>query len=468
MEDLLSRIKSIKENDIPLAYKLIDHTTRHEWEAYSKQLRDEYRQCESEGLEIQSLKPAFEYLYSLEPSPLKAYACDLLFEEILKLPTRSDYPYREPNAIDDIRAARPGAGHARLPYDADKLRDKLAGAWYGRICGCLAGKTVEGIRTEELIPFLEESGNYPMHRYILSSDLPSDYETRYKFHFKNTCYADRISCAPTDDDTNYTCLYQQLIEKYGRGFTPSDVCSIWLTRQPVSAYCTAERAAYCNMIKGLRPPYTASFQNSYREWIGAQIRADYFGYINPGDPEAAADMAYMDACISHTKNGIYGEMFVSAMIAAAAADLSIPQIIDAGLNEIPASCRLQAQARELVSMYTQGLSCEDAFRHIHTLYDEHTGYGWCHTISNALIVIAALLYGNGDYGKSICLAVQTGFDTDCNGATVGSIIGMLYGRAAVGEEWTRPLKDELSTSIIGVGKVKIPELIETTLKHIGI
>ncbi|MBO7384797.1 MAG: ADP-ribosylglycohydrolase family protein [Clostridia bacterium] len=180
------------------------------------------------------------------------------------------------------------------------------------------------------------------------------YEERYRFGFRNSCYADRLDCAPVDDDTNYTCLYQQLVEKYGRDFTSDDVCSIWLSRQPITAYCTAERVAYRNMVMGLRPPYTATYENPYREWIGAQIRADYFGYINPGDPETAAEMAWRDARVSHVKNGIYGEMFVSAMIAEAAVTDDLLSIIEAGISEIPEKSRLYREVSELMRMYRAG------------------------------------------------------------------------------------------------------------------
>ncbi|MBO7384796.1 MAG: ADP-ribosylglycohydrolase family protein [Clostridia bacterium] len=103
---------------------------------------------------------------------------------------------------------------------------------------------------------------------------------------------------------------------------------------------------------------------------------------------------------------------------------------------------------------------------MHGLYDEHTGYGWCHTNSNALIVCASILYTQGDYSKAICRAVQTGFDTDCNAATVGSILGMRRGRASIGEEWTKPINGVLETSIIGVGRADIEKLVADTLKHI--
>jgi ADP-ribosylglycohydrolase len=120
----------------------------------------------------------------------------------------------------------------------------------------------------------------------------------------------------------------------------------------------------------------------------------------------------------------------------------------------------------IVSDYKKGVSEEKCFGKIHNAYDEHDAHGWCHTLSNAMIVTAALLYGGGDYGKSICKSVQTGFDTDCNGATVGSVLGMRNGIGGVGAEWTKPVNGMLDTSVFGVGKVKILDMVEATMKHL--
>ena len=83
-----------------------------------------------------------------------------------------------------------------------------------------------------------------------------------------------------------------------------------------------------------------------------------------------------------------------------------------------------------------------------------------------MIVVAALLYGNGDFGRSICMAVETGFDTDCNGATVGSVLGMANGIDSIEEVWKKPLNDTLHTSIFGVGTVKISDRVKQTLTHV--
>jgi len=279
-------------------------------------------------------------------------------------------------------------------------------------------------------------------------------------------FPDTLNYMPTDDDTNYMVIGQLVVENYGRDFTPENMMEIWLRYQPKDAYCTAERRAFINFVAGFRPPYSASYKNPYREWIGAQIRGDYFGYINPGCPETAAEMGWRDASISHTKNGIYGEMFASAMIAAAAVTDDVEEIILAGLGEIPATSRLYESILTVMDMYKSGKTSEEAFGYIHSVWDEYTGHGWCHTISNAMVVAASLLYGKGDFGKSVCLAVQTGFDTDCNGATVGSILGMAGGYDFVGNEWKEHLSDTLETTIFGYERVKISECAKKTLEHV--
>jgi ADP-ribosylglycohydrolase len=83
-----------------------------------------------------------------------------------------------------------------------------------------------------------------------------------------------------------------------------------------------------------------------------------------------------------------------------------------------------------------------------------------------MIVIAALLYGEGDFGRSICIAVGMAFDTDCNGATVGSILGMRGGIACINEYWKKPVNNKIHTSIFGVGTVDIEKAAEKTLEQI--
>jgi len=440
------------------------YQTIHTWESYSQELSVELAQTVEEGKDIDRYADVIRAVSKLPRSEEREKFADIIFDIILNAPQKPDYPYVEPSDLDGIRAVRPTFRPGFGKPDSDTLYDKIYGAWVGRICGCLLGKPVEGARTNELQPFLKDTGNFPMKRYIFNSDITDEIAAKYHFPFKNRCYPDTLSAAPVDDDTNYTVLASKLIERYGVDFTPDNMKDTWIALQSKNAYCTAERVAFRNFIAGYNPPDSAIYKNPYREWIGAQIRGDYFGYINPGNPELAADMAWRDASISHIKNGIYGEMYIAAMLAAAAVESDIPTIITAGLGQIPEKSRLYEQVTQIIDCYKNGKSQEETFAFIHEQWSEYTSHGWCHTISNAMIVTAGLLYGGGDYGKSICMAVETGFDTDCNGATIGSILGMRNGFAALPQEWYTPIHDSLQTSIFGVGTVKISDMARLTLK----
>lgn len=442
-----------------------DHNNVEGLNRYPSDLMAEYNQSIEEGLDVEKYKSLFEAVSSLNGGEYKTRLSNVIYEMVANAKMQSDYKYNEPIAYKEIKALRnPHSFEAKL-LDEATFRKKLLGAWTGRACGCLLGKPVECIRSNELIPLLKETGNYPMHRYILNTDITDEVCSHYKFYLKNKAYADAVDGMPVDDDTNYTVLAQKIVEEYGRDFDSEDVASSWLKYMPILSCFTAERIAFANFVNCIEPPASAMYKNVCREWIGAQIRADYFGYINPGNPEEAAEMAFKDARISHIKNGVYGAMFVAAMLACAAVTDSIEDVILGGLAQIPSTSRLYEAVMKIFNGYKGGVTYDECFDIIHAAYDEHTDHGWCHTISNAMIVAAALLYGGGDFGKSICCAVGMAFDTDCNGATVGSIIGMMKTVDGIDECWKKPINGKIHTSLFGAQTVDIEEAVKKTLEH---
>lgn len=447
--------------EFKINYNNIDALNR-----YPQDLLAEYNQCIEEGLDVEKFKDLFEAVAALKPSEYKTKMSDVIFEMVMNAGIRKGYQYNEPLTLKEIKALRKKHDFDEVMPDEQTLRKKLLGAWTGRACGCLLGKPVECIRSDELIPLLKETGNYPMHRYILSTDITDEVCSHYKFYLKNKPYADTVDGMPVDDDTNYVVLAQKIVEEFDRDFESEDVATAWMKYQSVFSYFTAERTAFVNFINCIQPPASGMYKNVCREWIGAQIRGDYFGYINPGNPEKAAEMAFRDAVISHVKNGVYGEMFAAAMIACAAVTDNIEDIILGGLAQIPSTSRLYEAIMKIVENYKNGVTCDECFDIIHAAYDEHTDHGWCHTISNAMIVAAALLYGEGDFGKSICCAVGMAFDTDCNGATVGSILGMRNTADGIDEYWKKPINGKIHTSIFGCGTVDIEAAVDKTLEHI--
>lgn len=446
----------------------IDYNNVEGLNRYPQDIMAEYTQSTEEGLDVKKYKDLFEAVAALEPGEYKTKMSDVIFEIVINADMQKDYKYSEPNTLEEIKALRKNHKFEAAPPDKKTLRKKLLGAWTGRACGCLLGKPVECIRSDELIPLLKETGNYPMHRYILSTDITDEVCSHYKFGLKNKAYADTVDGMPVDDDTNYVVLGQKIIEEYGRKFKSENVANAWMKYQSVFSYFTAERIAYVNFINCIAPPASAMYKNVCREWIGAQIRGDYFGYINPGNPETAAEMAYKDAVISHVKNGVYGEMFAAAMIACAAVTDNIEDIILGGLAQIPSTSRLFEAVMKILDGYKNGMTRDECFELIHAAYDEHTDHGWCHTISNAMIVVAALLYGQGDLGKSICCAVGMAFDTDCNGATVGSILGMRNTIDSIDEYWKKPVNGKIHTSIFGCDTIDIEAAVDKTTEHIEV
>ncbi len=442
-----------------------DYGNLPQGETYYGLLDLEFTQATEEGLDLERYRDLFAAAAALPQGEVKKRIGDALFLAVCNAELREGYAYREPSDYEEILSLCEGGAEKR-ELDSSVAEERIAGAWTGRICGCMLGKTVEGMRTDELIPLLKETGNYPMHRYIRRAEMTEEIYAKYRYGLKARAFVDDAEGMPADDDTNYLVLAQMITEKFGKDFTPYDVLSTWAVTQPKSAYWTAEQIAYCNFVKGYYPPETAKFQNPYREWIGAQIRGDYYGYIHAGDPRSAAEAAFRDASISHIKNGIYGEMFVAAMIAEAAVERDTEKIIGAGLAQIPRTSRLHAAVSGVLADFRAGVSAREAFAKVHRAFDEFTPHGWCHVIANAMIVCCALLYGKGDYGKSVCLAVETGYDTDCNGATVGSVLGMRNGIGGIGAEWTEPIGDVLYTEILGRSRVSIKECVKKTLEHL--
>lgn len=135
-------------------------------------------------------------------------------------------------------------------------------------------------------------------------------------------------------------------------------------------------------------------------------------------------------------------------------------------RSVPARSRFCESIRKVLGWYRDGVTVDQAQDRIHAEWDETQRYCWRHAISNAMIVTTALLWGQGDYGKTICYAVQASFDTDCNGATAGSVVGAMLGSGGIDAKWSDPICDTLQTSVSGFNMVKISALVDETLELI--
>src|SRR5438105_13694796 len=131
-----------------------------------------------------------------------------------------------------------------------------------------------------------------------------------------------------------------LLERCGTEFDSLDVAKIWLDYLPAGRIFTAERVAMRNLLQAFLPPETATRRNPFREWIGARLRVDAYGWAALGDPVRAAEMAWADARLSHTANGVYAAMWMAAAHAASLTEDSPRACAEAALSIVPPRSRL--------------------------------------------------------------------------------------------------------------------------------
>jgi len=374
---------------------------------------------------------------------------------------RPDYPYVEPLTFEDIKGEMPTAPEL-IPLDGEEYQDRLIGAVRGRLAGVILGKPLEmGFSRQQIKDYLESVGEYPLCDYV------SAYSEKLDLRLREDCvYSTKgnVHFCQTDDDINYTWLDVRLAEKKGLDFAPADVGWNWLDNIPYHWFWCASRQAYYKMVNLVesRPVDEQVAEipwkiNPWRECIDGQIRTDLWGFINPGNPMRAAELAHRECSFSLIKNGVYGGMFVAGCIAAAMTKApTVDKILDGGLSVIPKRCRLAEAVQQVREEYAATHDWEAVCHNIEERFAEMPFAG---TMNNLSMVTLALLHGNLDYDKTITTAVMCGIDTDCNGGTAGSICGAALGSAGISTRWTDPFEDTIHTCLTEVGQTSVTEMI---------
>nr|WP_222851482.1 ADP-ribosylglycohydrolase family protein [Phytoactinopolyspora mesophila] len=396
---------------------------------------------------------------------LRRLALDVL-DEVDGRP--SPFDVDEPTDLDAIRAVAPGFAAGRvLPEPGHGvLLDRIQGAWTGRAAGCLLGKPVEKVPRAGIREILESTGRWPLNGWFTAEGLPDDVAARWPWNRRSaaTSLAENIDGMPEDDDLNFPMLNLSLLERHGAALSTDDVAAGWLAELPAGRVFTAERVAYRNLLLGIAPERAARVRNPFHDWIGAQIRGDVYGWVNPADPAAAAELAWRDSVLSHTRNGVYGAMFVAAAGAAAVVSDTVDDALDAGMSVVPPASRYAEAvrfARSLPGVYDDFESAVDAIER------RFAGLHWVHVLNNTALMVAALVFGQGDFARSVTFAVSGGWDTDSNGATVGSLAGGLSGSSSLPEYWAAPLRNRVTSTLAGFDGIGFDTLARRTLAVSG-
>jgi ADP-ribosylglycohydrolase len=339
---------------------------------------------------------------------------------------------------------------------------RIRSAWEGRISGCLLGKPVEVLSFREgragLESYLRDAAALPLRDYVpLIEGTLVD-------RLGRQCCQGHIHRAEPDDDINYTVLALLLLEDKGTELRTEDVARAWLRLLPAGTTWTAERRAYRTLLDNMadefvngEPPgfdLALCSDNDYNEWIGAQIRADLYGWVCPGRPALAADLASRDAALSHRGEGVNGAAFVAALAAAIPVSHDLVDATDVALRFIPRDCNAASAVR-----LGRGLAgSRDAVDRLHAEYE---GLSPVHTLNNLALVVWAICSAGNDFSAAIGNAVSAGWDTDCNGATVGGLFGLTG--EPIPESWTRPWQGRVGVSLAGHSELPLDDLVDRTV-----
>jgi len=319
-----------------------------------------------------------------------------------------------------------------MELDFATFRDKVMGCWAGKNIGGVLGAPFEGKR-----------------------------------QFNNIDYyvQDLSSGPPPNDDLDLQVIWLAAVERYGRLVDASILGEYWLS------YVIPNWAEYgtgkANMQAGFMPPLSGHMDNQYRFSCGCFIRSEIWACLAPGIPDLAVRYAYEDGIVDHSGEGVYGEIFCAALESAAFLESDPQKLIKIGLSYIPADCTVTRCIKLAVECFSQKVDFHEARNRIHNeapgtfgalrqhLSDLDTeggklaiGTAGFDCPENLGFAIAGWLYGEGIFGKSLCLAVACGEDTDCSAATLGAIMGIIQGASGLPEKWTAPINDKIMTLCI--------------------
>lgn len=322
--------------------------------------------------------------------------------------------------------------------------EQIYAGWLGKMIGIRQGALIEGWTSQKIQETYGEIEGYFTH------------------------YDGKLFAA--DDDSNGPVFFLRALtdKKNGSTMSEKDVAEALLNYAPFEhgffwwgGYgISTEHTAYLNLRNGMEAPESGSIkQNGHivAEQIGGQIFIDCWGLVSPGNPKQAADLARKAASVTHDGEGVFGGIFIACCISAAFDKKTISEVLETGLQYIPAESAYAKMVRDVQRFHEKN---QDNWRICLSWVQKNYGYdkygGNCHIIPNAAIIVLSLLYGEGGFSKTLNICNMCGWDTDCNAGNVGAIMGVFAGMDGIDfSKWAEELKDLLiCSSTIGYFNIR--------------
>jgi hypothetical protein len=181
--------------------------------------------------------------------------------------------------------------------------------------------------------------------------------------------------------------------------------------------------------------------------------------------------------VDHSEEGIFAAAFCTALESAAFFESDINKLVEIALSYIPQNSKIYAAVSRVIEMYNEKKSVEEIRVMLLTEFPSYFGIFNKHPweikdefpLGDDLgldapvqigIITAALLFGQGDFEKTIITAVHCGEDADCTAATTGAILGIINGKNNLPEKWVKPLGSKIETMCINLsygGGINVPK-----------
>jgi len=303
------------------------------------------------------------------------------------------------------------SAQAKVTLSETEYRDKVYACWIGKSIGGTLGMPVEGRRE--------------MHDFTFYTPVPTE--------------------PAANDDLDLQILWLKALEERSPRIDARVLGEYWLSFVPVD--WNEYGIGKANMRQGFLPPISGQFRNKWRDSNGAWIRSEIWACVAPGCPALAARYAYEDACVDHGgAEGTYAELFTAAVESAAFVEPDRDRLLQIGLSFIPPDCGVARSIRMAIEARRKGLDLKAARE---AVVEASKATGWFMAPQNVAFVVLGWLYGEDDFGKTICGVVNCGDDTDSTGACIGSLMGILHGMQGISEAWRKPVGEEIRNVAIG-------------------
>ncbi len=293
------------------------------------------------------------------------------------------------------------------------LRDKIAGGWAGQMIGVSFGAPTE----------------FKARGVTIEGELPK-------------WTPERVANSLRQDDLYVDMTFAKVLDDKGLDATTEDFGAMF--RDSEYALWHANLAARRNLRRGI-PAAMAGHPryNAHANDIDFQIEADFIGLMAPGLPQWSNDLALRAGRIMNYGDGIYGGMFVSCMYSAAFFESNPRKLVEAGLACIPAQSPYGQLVRDVLSWSRRNPGdWRKTWSLIQDKWDRRdpcpagalTPFNIDAKLNGAYIALG-LLYGDGDFGKTIEISTRAGQDSDCNPASAAGILGVMLGYEGIPDEW---------------------------------